>query len=1392
MIEIIKPGSEYHNVKYIIINSEKNICKIIPRQQENNKDFLDDSFLEKIKDYNLKILSPISLYREIKLIWPQITREFNNKFSFARSWIARADLVLNKNILSISLESHMAYKKLNTSEVKIFFKNRLGYYLTEDIDIKFSNGNFLEEIKRETPVIKKSKPRNNSVNKDKQKSKDNDTEVIKGRKIAEEITHDIDEIKSEKNKVIIKGRIFDFDKIKTRNGNYLLIIAVTDKNDSITSKLFLKDNHSLNGSISEGDWVKIRGKVIHDSYSNELTIMINDINRTSPIVRKDEAEEKRVELHLHTQMSAMDSLVEVEKAIEQADKWGHPALAITDHGVVQSFPEAYELAQKKDIKLLYGLEGYMVDDGEPIVLRPENKKIKDNIFVIFDLETTGLNAQTEEIIEIGAVKLQDGKIIDNFSSFIKPNKDIPKKITEITGITEDMVKGSPGKEEVLTDFKDFIQDCVLVAHNADFDYSFLRNNFKKCDLLDKDYSLLDTLGLSRALLPDLKNHKLNTLTEHFKINLEDHHRALNDAEATGKLFLELIDECKKKDINNLKDINQLARDIDWRKLPLYHVIILALNKKGLKQIYKLVSSSHLDYFYKKPRILKSQLLQNRKNILIGSACEAGQLYKGVREDKPKQEIEEMVKFYDYLEIQPLGNNEFLVPEQVESEEELKNINQKIYKLGKKYNKPVVATCDVHFLNPENDVFRKILQSGQGYDDAENQPPLYFRTTEEMLEEFDYMGEATAREVVIENPKKIAEQIEEIQVIPDKLYTPTIEGADQEIREVAFNKAKSWYGTPLPDIVKNRLEKELNSIIENGYSVIYLTSRKLVKKSLEDGYLVGSRGSVGSSFAATMTNITEVNPLPPHYRCPECKYSEFVNNKDSVDIGIDLKDKDCPECGSKLVKDGFDIPFEVFLGFEGDKVPDIDLNFSGEYQDKVHRYTEKLFGKKRVFRAGTISTIADRTAFGFVKGYIDDNNLNLRKAEINRLVAGCTGVRRTTGQHPGGQIVVPQEKEIYDFTPIQKPANDMNTDTLTTHFDFHSIEENLLKLDILGHDDPTTLNMLQELTGVDPETIPLDDPETMKIFSGTEVLGVKPEEINSEVGTYGIPEFGTNFVRQMLVDTRPDTFADLVRISGLSHGTDVWLNNAQDLIKQGKNLSEVISVRDDIMNYLLDKGLEPQKAFWIMEHVRKGKGLTGEEEEAMREKNVPDWYIESCKTIKYMFPKAHAAAYVTMAFRIAYFKVHYPLEFYNTLFTIKANDFDSQIVSRGFDYICQKKEELDNKESKTAKDYSTITILEIVIEAILRGINFKQVDLYKSSPYSFELNREENALIPPLISLQGLGNSAAQKIAVSREEGDFSSIEDLVNRTSISKTVIEAMKEHGTLENLPESSQLSLF
>ncbi|MFP4017402.1 MAG: PolC-type DNA polymerase III, partial [Halanaerobiales bacterium] len=1005
-------------------------------------------------------------------------------------------------------------------------------------------------------------------------------------------------------------------------------------------------------------------------------------------------------------------------------------------------------------------------------------------------ETTGLSNKNDEIIEIGAVKVKNGEIVDSFGTFISPDQKIPPKITEITGINNSMVADAPKLVEIIDEFIEFVDDSVLVAHNAVFDYGFLKGALKKADRPYIKNPVLDTLGLSRAIYPDLKNHKLNTICKHLNVDLENHHRAVDDAKATADILINMLDEIEAQNIDFLNDINKLTKKIDWKNLRPYHLIILAKNKDGLRDLYKLISNSHIDHFYRKPRILKSELKHIRDNLLLGSACEAGQLYRSILNNQDNNEIYKIARFHDFLEIQPLGNNDFLLGSMVNSREDLKNINRQIYNLGKRLRKPVVATCDVHFLDPDDSIYRKILQAGQGYDDLE-QAPLYFRTTEEMLEEFNYFGDAVARELVIENPRKIVDQCEEIEIIPKKLYTPTIEGADQEIRDMAFAKAVELYGNPLPEMVEKRLERELDSIIGNGYAVIYLTSQKLVKKSLDDGYLVGSRGSVGSSFAATMTGITEVNPLAPHYRCTECKYSEFITDG-SVGVGADLPDKDCPECGKALKKDGFDIPFEVFLGFEGDKVPDIDLNFSGEYQSTTHKYTETLFGKDHVYRAGTISSIANRTAFGFVKGYVNDNGLTMNNAEIKRLVNGCTGVKRTTGQHPGGQIVVPGDMEIYDFTPIQKPANDMDTDTLTTHFDFHSIHDNLLKLDILGHDDPTSIRMLQDLTGVSPFDIPLDDPDTMAIFSSTETLGVTEDEIGTSIGTLGIPEFGTSFVRQMLLDTKPTTFAELIRISGLSHGTDVWLNNAQDLIRSNTaELAEVISVRDDIMNYLIQKGLEPGKAFWIMEKVRKGKGLTDEDEEYMRENQVPEWYIDSCNKIKYMFPKAHAAAYVMMAFRIAYFKVHYPEAFYATYFTIKAADFDSQIIGRGYDHVVNVKTELEARGNDlTAKEKNVLTILEIVVEAMVRGIKFKSVDLYKSDVNIFRIT--EDGLLPPLISLQGLGESAAQSIAATREDCDFTSIEDLVNRTRISKTVVEVMKEHGTLDGMPEKNQLSLF
>ncbi|MFW6381203.1 MAG: PolC-type DNA polymerase III [Bacillota bacterium] len=1380
---VIKPGSAYSkDIKFIVINQKTESCYLICEQQPAEK---YGGLLENtpIAAYEKEVITDLSLETQINFIWPQLIREFSQRFNFGSSWLERARLHLEQECLRIEMETKMASKRLNTERIRNFLAARLFYYIDEEIEIKLSNGDFLEDVSVEPEV--------NQVSGNKGRGKQPPSlqkQVVFGRQVSRAPTHKLSEIHSKKDKVVIKGEVFKYEEKQTRNGNLLVLFSLTDHSSSIGGKLFLQDRDKLNTDLEEGDWVMLEGRVNYDNYSNELVVVPDNISKIPPETREDKADRKRIELHLHTQMSALDATLSIEEAVRTASEWGHPALAVTDHGVVQSFPEAFEAGQKYGVDIIYGLEAYMVDDGEPIVINPDSRPLAELEFVVFDLETTGLNPHACEIIEIGAVKLSGEEVIDEFSSFVCPQGGIPGEITELTGIDQTMVQGAPKIGEVMDDFLEFIGDGVLVAHNAGFDYGFLRANLKQ----EPEIPIIDTLGLSRALISGLNNYKLNTLARHFNIDLEDHHRALDDARATAGIFQSLLSDIREQDLSQLEEINDLSTDIDWRQLRPYHTIILARNKQGIKDLYRLVSSSHLEYFYRKPRILKSQLINNREHLIIGSACESGQLFRALIQNKSDREIEDIAGFYDYLELQPLGNNQFLIPDQVDSEEELRQLNKRIYQLGAKLDKPVVATGDVHFLDPENDIFRQVLQAGQGFDDADNQPPLYFRTTDDMLEEFSYLGREVAREVVVDNPWQLYQEIEPARPIPEGLYTPRIEGAADRVREMTYKRARNLYGDPLPERVDRRLEKELESIIDNGYAVIYLISHKLVKKSLEDGYLVGSRGSVGSSLVATMCEITEVNPLPPHYRCPECQRVEFVE-KEGIGGGVDLGDKDCPDCGTPYLKDGFDIPFEVFLGFEGDKVPDIDLNFSGEYQGEIHQQTEELFGRDYVFRAGTISTIANRTAFGFVRGFMEENNLDLRQAEVNRLVRGCAGVRRTTGQHPGGLMVVPRNRDVHDFTPIQHPANDQETGVRTTHFDYHSISGRILKLDLLGHDDPTTLRILEDRTGVKPGQIPLDDPETMSIFSSPEALGLDPDtdELGARVGTLGIPEFGTGFVRQMLVDTRPETFAELVRISGLSHGTDVWLNNAQELIREGTaSLSEVISVRDDIMNYLIQKGLEPGRAFWIMEHVRKGKGLTEEEESYMREFEVPDWYIQSCKKIKYMFPKAHAVAYVTMAFRIAYFKVHYPEAFYATYFTIKAHDFDAHMVSKGYEFICEKRRELRHSDDLTAKDKAVLTNLEIVIEARLRGIEFTPVDLYQSQAYEFTTSSQ--GLLPPLICLKGLGDSAAESIIEARKQGEFRSVEDLVKRTGATKTVIEILRKHGALEELPEKNQLALF
>lgn len=1396
MITAIKVDNDYSRIiKYILLDEEKKECILILTGQQDGEEL--DGIKEELKDmvggaYQIIALNRLSREDELFFLWPHITEILQDKYSYINGFLERARLELKGNRLLIEVETNLAYKQLNDEKVRTFIEKELAGLLDEEIVLEVKNGDLLKDFPLEIDKKELEKKFLKSRRKKPAEKTVSDNGIIYGRKISADKTHRLNEIQGEIDHIVAEGLIFNLEEIKSRRGNSFYLIDITDYSNSITVKLFPRRNKNLEGELKKGRWIRVEGYVQNDQFSRELVLIADHINDIDDLIerRQDLAEEKRIELHLHTKMSALDAVVDVGEAIARAAEWGHPAVAITDHGVVQAYPDAYWAGKKHGIKILYGLEAYLVDDGEDIIYRPLKGKIQDFTYVVFDFETTGLNSRNDEIIEIGAVKLKKGKIIDEFSTFVRPVNPVPANITRLTGITGEMVKDAPAIEEIIDSFIEFIGDAVLVAHNASFDYGFLKSALKKCGRSYLENPILDTLALSRALYPGFKNHRLNTLCEELGVSLENHHRAVDDTRATAELLTIMLARVKEEKISKLEDINKLSKNIDWRNLRTYHLLVFARNKDGLRDLYKLVSSSHIKHFYRVPRILKSELTHVRDNLLIGSACEAGQLYRAILENQDEQEINKIVRFYDFLEVQPLANNAFLIGEKVESIEELKKINKRIYQLGKKYRKPVVATGDVHFLDPEDSIFREILQAGQGYEES-SQAPLYFRTTEEMLEEFSYFGEEIARELVIDNPRKIADLCEDIQIIPDKLFTPSIEGAEEEIKNMTLNRARELYGDPLPEIVEKRLDKELNSIIGNGYAVIYLTAHKLVKKSLEDGYLVGSRGSVGSSLVATLTGITEVNPLPPHYRCGKCNYSEFITDG-SVGVGPDLPDKRCPECGEKLEKDGFDIPFEVFLGFEGDKVPDIDLNFSGEYQSSIHKYTEQLFGKDHVFRAGTISSIAERTAYGFVRSYLDERGLMANNAEIKRLVKGCTGVKRTTGQHPGGQIVVPADMEIYDFTPIQKPANDLESDVLTTHFDFNSIHDNLLKLDVLGHDDPTIIRMLQDLTGVSPFDIPLDDPATMAIFSGTETLGVSPDDIGTSVGTLGIPEFGTNFVRQMLMDTRPTTFSELVRISGLSHGTDVWLNNAQDLIRNKvARLSEVISVRDDIMNYLILKGLEPARAFKIMESVRRGRGLTEEEEVYMLENNIPEWYIDSCKKIKYMFPKAHAAAYVMMAFRIAYFKVHHPEAFYATYFTVKADDFDAKIICQGRDFVQAERQGLEAKGNDlTAKERNVLIILEVVLEAMARGIRFTRVDLYRSDIRRFQITEE--GLLPPLISLEGLGESAAQNIAASREGYEFTSIEDLVNKTRISKAVVEVMKEHGVLKGLPEKNQLSLF
>ena len=1206
------------------------------------------------------------------------------------------------------------------------------------------------------------------------------------------------------DKLCLEGdRIGDVESRELKNGKILISFKIYDGSSTMLCKTFVAKEQSktVESRLKNAKGIKIEGNAKYDPYAKEIGVIANVIIETPGMKkekRMDNSAEKRVELHIHTKMSQMDGVTSCEDLLKRAVSWGWKAIAITDHGVVQAFPDAHKYLGKSgaDLKVIYGVEAYLVPDKESCVAFPQKQDI-DTEYCILDIETTGLSFRTEKITEFGIMKYKNGEVIDSFESFVNPEKPIPKEVVDITNITDEMVKDAPTIKKIMPKVLEFIGDSVLVAHNADFDIGFIKYNCKQLGL-ELNNTYIDTLRLAKDLFPGYKKYKLGIIADNLGIKVEVAHRALDDVDTLVKVFQVMLKILKEKGVKKLEDIDTLeAGKADYKKLPTYHAIILARNLVGLKNLYKLISYSHLDYFYKKPRILKSIFKKHSEGLMLGSACEAGELYRAIVAGKTDEEIEKIANDYDYLEIQPLGNNQFMVRNgTVQDNETLKEINKKIVTLGEKLNKLVVATCDVHFMDPQDEIYRRILMAGQGYEDADEQAPLYLRTTEEMLDEFSYLGDEKAYEVVVTNTNKIADMCEKISPISPEKCPPHIEGCEETIKTIAFTKAHELYGDPLPQIVQERLDKELNSIIKNGFSVMYIIAQKLVWKSNEDGYIVGSRGSVGSSFVANMAGITEVNSLPPHYRCPKCKYSDFIDY--GYACGFDLPDKNCPNCGTRMMKDGIDIPFETFLGFNGDKEPDIDLNFSGEYQTKAHKYTEVIFGKGTTFKAGTVGTVADKTAFGYVKKYYEERGIPVNNAEVERIALGCTGVKRTTGQHPGGIIVVPKGREIYEFTPVQHPADDPNSDIITTHFDYHSIDQNLLKLDILGHDDPTMIRMLYDITGINPTEVPLDDKKTMSIFSSTEALGVTPEQINSKVGSYGVPEFGTKFVRGMLVDTKPTTFDELIRISGLSHGTDVWVGNAQSLIEQGTvSLNEAICCRDDIMIYLIKKGVPPNPAFKIMETVRKGKALKDKEKWAeyvalMKEHDVPDWYIKSCEKIKYMFPKAHAAAYVTNAFRIAWYKVHIPAAYYTAYFTIRADAFDSDVMCHGVEKVKNKMREIELQgNAATNKDKDMYGTLEIVLEMYERGITFLPIDLYKSHATKF-LMESEKGIRPPLNSIPGLGTVAAEGIDIAKKEGKFMSIDDLRIKSKIGKTVIELLQNAGCLKGMSQSNQMSLF
>jgi DNA polymerase-3 subunit alpha (Gram-positive type) len=1207
--------------------------------------------------------------------------------------------------------------------------------------------------------------------------------VIHGRKLECELLSVCD-ISETTGLCAVAGSVVDvktFDiKNETRGKKSIVVFGVTDLSSTITCKAFVprEQCEEIRQRLTSAPAVRVTGTAGYDTYSRELVITVKCIEETKAAGRCDEAEVKRVELHLHTNMSALDAVVDEADVVKRAAEFGHEAVAITDHGVVQAFPRAFDAARQCGVKVIYGMEAYMIDDtGEAY-----REEFADE-YVVFDLETTGLNPKKCGITEIGAVRLKHGEITDTFCTFVNPGQPISAEITAKTGITNEMVKGAPDMGEALGMFKAFAGDTHLAAHNAAFDLSFIYTHGDDYGIRF-DNPCLDTLWLFKRTLPGHRSYSLGKFAADLGIEFR-HHRALDDAEATAKLMKICMDAAK--------GTPETMPSVDEKTLPVFHIILLCKNSAGLRNLYELVSDSHMNHYYRRPRVTRSQLISRREGLLLGSACEQGELIQAILRYASDGELKHIAQFYDYLEVQPDGNNMFMVREgRLRSVEEVRDITRRIVTLGEDTAKPVAATCDAHFLEPQDEYFRRILMYGQGFTDADNQAPLFYRTTAEMLAEFKYLGEEKAKAVVIEVPRTIAAQIENIRLLPDDTAMPTIDKSAEKLEDMCWANAKQIYGDPLPEIVEQRLKYELDAIIKHGYDMLYYIAYELVSHSLRDGYLVGSRGSVGSSLAATMAGITEVNGLQPHYVCPNCRHSDFDVDTEAFATGPDLPAKDCPVCGTPCRREGYGIPFAVFLGIDADKVPDIDLNFSGEYQPKAHQFILDYFGRDHVFRAGTISSVKDQTAYGYVKNYLQDKGLVASRAEVDRLVKGISGTKRTTGQHPGVLVILPGERDIHEFTPIQYPANDTGADSVTTHYNFNSLHDRLIKLDILGHDDPTALHMLQELTGIDPKSIPINDADTLSLFSSLKALHLSPDQIlGCEVGSLGIPEFGTKFVRQILVETRPTTIGELVRIAGLSHGTDVWLNNAHDLIQSGTaNLRQVICTRDDIMNYLVSKGMDLTLSFYIMESVRKGKGLKKDWEKAMREADVPEWFIDSCKKIKYMFPRAHSVAYVMMSLRIAFFKVHDPQAFYATYFSVRADNLDAQYLHSA-ETVRMRLAAIEAKgKAATALEESQATILEVALEMIERGIDFLPCDLYKSDATRCLI--EEHGLRLPFTALGGTGGAAAKGIVQARQQGEFVSVEDLKKRSGISSAVIAKLEEYGCLNGMVKSSQLSLF